>query len=241
MIKLINIWFKYLTTSNYVLRDITLSISRNGITAVIGPNGSGKTTLLKVMGLIYKPSRGQVIINSRDFWSLNEDEKYIIRRNIVYVHEKPILIRGTVLENVALGLILRGYNRDKALEKALLTLEILDLKHLMNKDRKSLSAGEAQLVTIARAIAVEPEILLLDEPTANLDLRKRFILSQILLELSRRGKVIIIATHDYLFALSIAKRVLVLENGELVTEGEISDLMKKLSIMKSMNSSMTLH
>jgi len=240
MIKLMNIWFKYLTATDYVLRNITLSISRNGITAVIGPNGSGKTTLLKVMGLIYKPNKGQVLINSKDFWSLNENKRYIIKRSIVYVHEKPILIRGTVLDNVALGLILRGYDRNEALEKALLTLETLDLKHLANKDRKSLSAGEAQLVTIARAIAVEPEVLLLDEPTANLDLRKRSILSQTLLELSRRGKVVVVATHDYLFALSVAKRVLVLENGELIAEGGTSDLMKKLSDMKSMNLSISL-
>jgi len=233
MIELVDIWFKYPNTSDYVLRNITLSTRRGEVIAIIGPNGSGKTTLLKIMGLIYKPNKGQVLINSRDFWSLSDSEKSILKRNIVYVHEKPILVRGTALDNVALGLVLRGVNKNVARRKALMVLETLDLKHLINKDRKSLSAGEAQLVTIARAIVVEPKVLLLDEPTANLDLRRRAMLSQILYELLRRGKTIIIATHDYLFALSIAKRIILLENGELVAEGKPNDLKKELSKAKS--------
>ncbi len=196
-IALQNVWFRYPGSSSFALRSIDLEVEEGEVVAIVGPNGSGKTTLLKVLATLYAPSVGRVLADGTDFWSLSEDERTSLRRRLVYVHEKPTLFRGTVLDNVMLGLRLRRVG--DAEKRAMDVLEALGIAKLASRGRRELSAGQAQLVALARAIAVEPEVLLLDEPFAYLDEANRSRVAEVLTELnSERGVAIAIASHVYI-------------------------------------------
>ncbi len=221
MIELRRVSFWYVK-GRYVLRNINLSLRHKAV-AILGPNASGKTTLMKLMALILKPVEGRIYFEGRDLSKLRGEELLEVRRRVVYVHEKPILLRGNVLSNVAYGLILRGFSKDEALSRAEDVLEELDLRRIKGKNVRELSAGQAQLVAIARAIAVEPKYLLLDEPTANLDVSKRQILVDVLRK--RKGRMwIAVATHDYLLPTRFCEYYYELSEGVLVREGPTEKL-----------------
>ncbi|GAB6147505.1 energy-coupling factor ABC transporter ATP-binding protein [Stetteria hydrogenophila] len=212
MIRLEGVWFRY-PRSGWVLRGVSLELPGRGATVILGPNGSGKTTLLKVAGLIYKPARGRVEAWGVDAWSGDGRARAEARRRVVYVHEKPIMLKGSVLDNIAYGLRLRGIPRDEALERARRAASLLGIEGLLDKPAKRLSAGQGQLVAIARALAVEPGILLLDEPTANLDWRARRRVIELLEDL--KGRIgVVIATHDHHLAGKLADRLIIVEEGK---------------------------
>ena len=213
MIELKNVTYRY-PNGILAIRNVTVSVNSK-ISVLIGPNGSGKTTLLKIMGCIYRPQSGEVLVNGKDYWQLSKQEQLRIRRRIVYVHEKPTLFRGTVLENLMFPLLIRGYSEKEAKNRAEKILYALEIEDLRNRRRKELSAGEIQLVAFARAIIVNPEYLLLDEPTNSLDLEKRKIVEDYIKRLVQKNTKVIIASHDRLLAVSLAERIIILENGEL--------------------------
>jgi len=215
LIKLENVWYMY-PNGITALRDVTLEFS-SSIMVIVGPNGSGKTTLLKVMALLYRPMKGKVMVDGVNYWSLNEKDKLVIRRNVVYVHEKPILLRRTVLENVAYGLLIRGTPKQLALKKALEILEEFDMKHIAHRRVRELSAGEAHIACIARALLLKPKYLLLDEPTANLDLQRRQSLLKIIEDYVRNGIHVAIATNDHSL-VNIAKQVVIVDRGRVLTK-----------------------
>ncbi len=211
MIKLINVSFSY--GEKNVLEDINLVFDK-GVTVVLGPNGSGKTTLLKVAAGLYKPSRGKVLIGGVNIWDSPPETTIPIRRKIVYVHEKPILLRGTVLYNVSYGLKLRGSDTESSRRKAMEILRRFGIEDLAYRNSRELSTGQAQLVSIARALAVSPQYLLLDEPTSNLDKNRRAILEETIRNLS--DTIVVVATHDRLFAEKFPRKIVRLENGKIV-------------------------
>ena len=211
IVKLENVWYTY-DYKRWALRNITISVSQKRI-AVIGPNGSGKTTFLKIIGLIYKPSKGQIYIDEKNVWNLNTREFLNIRRKIVYLHEKPILIRETVLDNLMYPLILRGKSREEAKKHALDIAKELNIEKLLHRRHNQLSAGEKQLVAIARALVINPSVLLLDEPTAHLDVTRRKEIVSFLNDLDCQ---IIFASHDYTLVKEMnAEIVLTFNNGML--------------------------
>ena len=217
------------------IRNLTLNID-SGVSILIGPNGSGKTTLLKIMACIYKPQSGTVLIDGKDYWKSNRREQLMIRRNIVYVHEKPILFRGTVIENIMFPLLIRGYERKEAEIRANEILRELGVENLGKRKRKELSAGELQLVAFARAIVMNPKYLLLDEPTNTLDIEKRKIVEKYIRKLSQRNKRIIIASHDRLLAAGLGDRIIILEHGrlkEITTSSKILDEIKAFTSQTS--------
>jgi len=225
-IKLDNLWYRYLGSSRWSLKNISLELGEE-ITVILGPNGSGKTTLLKLASLIYKPIKGRVEINGKDFWSIKRaDERTSIRRSIVYVHENPILIRGTALENIAYGLIIRGYEKERALRIADRLMESFNAGHLKERSRSNLSAGEAQLVSIMRALAISPSILLLDEPITHLDLEKRKALIRMLRSKLKEGLRLVMATHDHQMAAELADKIVLLEDGEIIAEGRPEEVLR---------------
>ena len=201
MIELRDVWFSY-NSGKPIIHGVNLKLS-NEITIIIGPNGAGKTTLLKIIACLYKPDKGDVLIDGVNFWKLKSKEKLIMRRKIVYVHENPVLFKGTVMDNVTYPLIIRGHSLEKAREKALKLLKSLKLDYLTDRKRNELSAGESQLVAIARAIISGAKYIVLDEPTSNLDLEHRIVLENIIRAIVKSGKQVIIATHDRLFALKL--------------------------------------
>jgi len=219
MIELVDIWFRYSSKGEWVLKGISISFKQQETCIVMGANGSGKTTLLKVAALLYKPCKGKVLVDGESFWELDRNRRLSLRRKVVYVHEKPILLRGSVIYNIAYGLVIRGVKVDEAVWKAERVLNELGIAYLANRDSKSLSIGEAQLISIMRALVLEPKIAFLDEPFAHLDRQKRKKLVELLELFKSRGTGFVITTHNdvVLKDLSI-DRTFILENGRLVEE-----------------------
>lgn len=213
-----NLWFKY--SREYVLKGISFTFNKR-ILVIVGPNGSGKTTLLKCMGGLLKPTRGKIIILGKDLWSVDEKERLELRRQIIYVHEKPFLFRGTVYRNIEYPLKIRGISAGERERRVLSVAESLGIKHLLERKSRELSAGETRLVALARAIVVEPKYLLLDEPLANLDSKKESLVLNLLKEISSKTKIIIASHRKRIF--SIAEKAFILENGEL-RELEVSSI-----------------
>ncbi len=216
-VELEDVWFRYLSRGRWVLKGVSLSVENNELLVITGPNGSGKTTLLKIISLIYEPLKGDVLVDQKKFWELSNSEKTLIRRKITYVHEKPVLLKGSVLYNVAYGLILRGYEEEEAFKRSEEILKELGLETRASVNAQELSIGEAQLVALARALLLNPEILVLDEPFAHLDARKREILINLLKEKHKKGVGMVISSHqsDYLKNLNVSKTIN-LEDGKVV-------------------------
>ena len=215
LIKLVGVWFRY-PKSSWVFKDIDVEFRVGETTVVVGPNGSGKTTLLKIAGLLYKPTRGTVLVNGVNPWSLRSSKLVDLRRKIVYVHEKPILLRGTVYDNIAYGLRIRGRSLDeinKAVERIASELVLTDI---LGRDARRLSSGQAQLVALARALVLDPEIVLLDEPFAHLDRDKKKLFIKHLDKIASPRRGIVVATHDTYIASRIADRVVLVENKKVV-------------------------
>ncbi|ABM80205.1 energy-coupling factor ABC transporter ATP-binding protein [Hyperthermus butylicus] len=210
MIRVENAWYSY-DGRRWALRGAGIRVERGEIVAVVGPNGAGKTTLLKLAGLLLRPQRGTVLVEGRDPW--RDGSLVHARRVVVYVHEKPIMLRGTVLDNIAYGLRLRGLSPEEAEREARRAAELLGIAGLLHRRARGLSAGQAQLVALARAVAVKPHYLLLDEPFAHLDPPRRGKLAKLLEELAGEETGIAIASHDTYLLSKIASRVVYVEEG----------------------------
>jgi len=213
------------------LRDVSLELS-TGITYIVGPNAAGKTTLLKIAACIYRPHKGRVIVNGVDYWSIDKKGRPKIRRKIVYVHEKPILIRGTVIDNIIYPLIIRGWGRRAAEEEAVKLLYSSGLGDIADRTRGQLSAGQAQILSILRAIIIRPKYLLLDEPTNMLDLENRDKVIDMLKKITG-DTTIVIATHDLLLPMQLPGRIIAMRDGRIV--GELSPIEYKAMILERLS------
>src|SRR5690606_38053217 len=151
-----------------VLKDLTFRIEKGEIFTFIGPSGTGKTTILRLIDLLENPSSGSVLIEGNDT-KVSEGERVALRRRMSVVFQKPAALRGSVYENVALGLKFRGTPADEMRVRVTEALGLVGLDGYEERKATTLSGGELQRVAIARALVSRPEILLLDEPTANLD------------------------------------------------------------------------
>jgi len=202
-----------------ILKDINLSIGRGEVFALIGPTGSGKTTLLRLLDLIDTPSQGRVYFNGTDVTE-STGQRLEGRRRMGFVLQKPAVFNASVYDNVAYGLRWRGMNRDNIRNRVNEVLEMVDLADFHKRNARLLSGGEMQRVAIARAIATTPEVLLLDEPTANLDpvstARIEGLISDII---QRYQTTIVMATHDMSQGQRLARRVGMLLNGEILQTG----------------------
>ncbi|MEX0865621.1 MAG: ABC transporter ATP-binding protein [Acidimicrobiia bacterium] len=180
------------------VRDVTLSVNRGELIAITGPSGSGKTSLLAMLGLLDKPNAGVHRIMGVDATKATERERARIRsRFIGFVFQSfHLLPARTALENVAMGLLYSSRSRGQRLESAREALMQFGLCERIHSHAGTLSGGEQQRVAIARALVGEPEVLLCDEPTGNLDTRHTTQLLDVLVGLNRAGLTIVIVTHD---------------------------------------------
>lgn len=209
-IKLKNVSRKY--DGITALREINLDVKKGEILTIIGHNGSGKTTLLRLMALLDNPASGEIIYNGNKVDKSNAAE---YRKEVTMVFQKPVLFNTTVFENIAYGLKLRNkkdYYITENFENVMDSVLLTGYGHRM---AKKLSGGEQQRVILARALALKPELLLLDEPTANLDPTSAMIVEKIVKKL--RGKTtVVVATHNIFQAKRISDRVGCLLNGKIV-------------------------
>ncbi len=199
-----------------VLSVDSLAIEPGRTTVLVGDNGSGKTTLLRVLNGLLVPNEGAVEFQGRP---LDSEGLAATRASSVLVHERPLLFRGTVGFNVAYGLRQRGCSRPEARRRASEALARVGLPGFEGRRATSLSGGERQRTALARALALEPRVLLLDEPTANVDASARREIESIVRRARDAGASVIMSTHDHELAYRLSDRLLRVETGR-VTEAE---------------------
>ncbi len=196
-----------------VLELPELSIAPGEVLAIMGPNGAGKSTLLHVAALLRRPERGEVWIAGERATRRSERA---LRRRTAMVLQEPLLFDVSVVANAASGLRFRGMRRCNAEHRARAWLERFGVGHLTTRNARTLSGGEAQRTSLARAFAVEPELLLLDEPFAALDPATREILvPELAVQLRETQTAAVIVTHDATEARALADRLLVLVDGRI--------------------------
>jgi len=199
-LQLKNIQKKYIDASKniQVLNGVNLSLSKNNIVSLIGPSGSGKSTLLHILGLLETVDQGEYIFNDIDLIDLKDDQKTIYRRkNISIVYQFNNLISDLkAIDNVILPLLINNLDKNESFKKAENLLSKLGLKERLNHYPHELSGGEQQRVAIARALINEPELILADEPTGNLDNKTANEVFEILLSLKSKDRLIVFATHN---------------------------------------------
>jgi putative ABC transport system ATP-binding protein len=204
-----------------VLKDIDFEVKRGEFTVVGGPSGSGKTTLLNIVGGIDKPTSGKIVVYGEDLGARNEDFLAGFRCNTVgFVFQSYNLVSTlTVAENVAFPMEWARKNEEHIRGRVNELLGLVGLENRTEHFPFQLSGGEQQRVAFARALANDPPLLLVDEPTGNLDVKTSAKIIQILSTLKESGKTIIVATHDELIS-ELAHQKLCLEDGRLVCENE---------------------
>ena len=207
-----------------VLQNINVSVDRGDVFALIGPTGAGKTTLLRIVDLLEVPGAGEVYFDGIRIPQSGK-QRLEIRRRISFIHQKPQVFDLSVYDNVACGLRWRGVERDKIAGKVGHILEMVGLEGYKNRNARTLSGGEAQRVALARSLVLEPEVLLLDEPTANLDPVSATKIEQLIQYVAReRNTTMLMATHDMSQGQQLAGRIGVLLNGRLVQTGNATDI-----------------
>jgi tungstate transport system ATP-binding protein len=197
-----------------VLQVDELEIMQGEVFALIGPSGAGKSTLLRLLNFLEPPTRGSIIFEDVEVNS-DREAPLGVRRRVTTVFQRPMLLDMSVLDNVRYGLGLRGQrdSRDQALE----VLELVGLAHLALVSARTLSGGEAQRVALARAIVLHPDVLLLDEPTANLDPYNVGQIEEIAAQLNReQGTTLVLVTHNVFQARRLAGRVALMLEGRIV-------------------------
>lgn len=201
-----------------VLQIERLSIAQGEVLAVVGPNGAGKSTLLLALARLLKPERGEILFNGQPA-SAESDTAY--RRRLALVMQSPLLFDTSVFENVACGLRFRGLGRDAIQRRVRLWLGRLGVENLSKRRAGQLSGGEAQRVSLARALALEPQLLLLDEPFAALDPPTRSrLLDDLGALLQETATTTVFVTHDLDEAGQLAGRMAVIVGNRLRQVGK---------------------
>jgi len=212
---------KSYSAGSFALRDVSLRFGKGEFVFLTGPSGAGKTTLLRLLFAAEQPSEGQIVVLGRNIARLRASAIPALRRRVgVVFQDFKLLQRRTVEENVALALEVVGTPRREARAKVFAVLKQLGLQHRRYHHPLSLSGGEQQRVALARALVNEPEILLADEPTGNLDPTLTLEIMDLIASAATRGTTVIVATHELEIVRRYGKRAVRLEAG-CVTEDSL--------------------
>ncbi len=207
-----------------VLEVAQLSVERGSVLAIVGPNGAGKSTLLLAQARLIRPERGEILFNGRQ---ITAQSATAYRRRLALVMQDPLLFDKSVYENIALGLRFRGYSNEKIELRVQKWMERMGIVHLRSRRANQLSGGEAQRVSLARALALDPELLLLDEPFSALDPPTRLQLVDDLGQLLREQHITtLFVTHDLNEAVRLADAIAILLDGQLKQYGRPEDIFK---------------
>ena len=214
-----NVWFSYVR-GNPVLKGVTLSASPSEVVAILGPTGCGKSTLLTIMAGLMQPDEGHVFVNGEDLFRNIK----ALRRHIGLLFQDPEhqLFNATVYDEVAYALRTTGMPEDEVRRRVLEVAEELGIKELLDRRPFKLSVGEKKKVALASILSYDPEILLLDEPTANLCARDEALIISTLTKARQAGKTVVMASHDLEFVFRVADKAYIMGNGTIkaVVKGE---------------------
>ncbi|MEA3560986.1 MAG: ABC transporter ATP-binding protein [Candidatus Omnitrophota bacterium] len=205
-----------------VLKDVSFNINKGDFIGIIGPNGSGKSTLIRAISRVLKPFNGEILLNNRDIYCL--DSRMVAKNIAVVLQETPVNFAFSVFEMVLMGraphlgrLELEG---KKDFEIVRSCLSLTDTFHLAERDINELSGGERQRVIIAKALAQRPQILLLDEPVAHLDINHQIEISNLIKRLSIENDLtVMMVTHDLNLAADYCQRLILLKEGRIYAGG----------------------
>ncbi|MCY4191122.1 MAG: ATP-binding cassette domain-containing protein [Rhodospirillaceae bacterium] len=200
-----------------ILDRINMLVARQRTTVVLGPNGAGKSMVLKVAHGLISPDAGHVR------WSNLSGAKAQTRQAMVF--QKPVLLNRSVLSNIVHAVRLQGIDKAAAVHRAHMALERVGLGDLAGRRARSLSGGEQQRLTFARAWARDPEVLFLDEPTASLDPAAGWGIEEIIVELRREGRTVILSAHDRAMARRLADDLVFLHRGRALEAGAAATLL----------------
>jgi tungstate transport system ATP-binding protein len=200
--------------SNVAVDIDSLTIDAGRLYTLTGANGAGKSTLLGILAFLTPPSTGEIFYaGERIDWKSDIVRRR--RRKVTLLHQSPYLFGGTVFRNVAYGLKARGVTGEATLRTVDRALETVGLESFRDRDARELSGGEAQRVAMARALALEPEVLLLDEPLANIDRETAALLETVIASLPSRGTTVVMTTHDPDHPARLSGGSIVLEGGKV--------------------------
>ena len=199
---------------NKVFYNADLSIKKGDFVFLTGESGSGKTTFMRLISGLEKPDRGKILVNNSDITKLSQNGLSDYRKKIGLIMQNNIFVENaSVSYNISLPLLISNDNDINSKVRAVLKLVNLDNKY--NKNINNLSAGERQRVAVARAIINKPDIILADEPTGNLDQKLSKSVIQLLIELSKYGATVIVATHEFLLVNELKQKVLNISNSKI--------------------------
>ncbi|MBP8638896.1 MAG: ABC transporter ATP-binding protein [Dictyoglomi bacterium] len=209
--------YKMDSVETVALNGVSLNVNKGDFKAIMGPSGSGKSTLMHIIGCLDRPSSGKVLWEGKDVSTLSDDELAMIRnRRIGFVFQSFYLLpRYTALQNVELPLIYRGLTAKERREKARRLLELVGLGDRIDHRPTQLSGGQQQRVAVARALAVDPLILLADEPTGNLDSKSSHEIMDLISNLHNQGLSIVLVTHEYDIA-GYANEIVKMADGKII-------------------------
>jgi cell division transport system ATP-binding protein len=205
----------------YALRDLNLNIDKGEFAFLTGPSGAGKSTLLRLLLLEERPSEGEVIVGGRNLSTLSRDEVQAYRRTVGFVFQDfKLIATKTVFENVSFVLRVLGQPIEQQRRATYQALKWVGLQHRLNALPEELSGGEQQRVAIARALVNDPHLVLADEPTGNLDPDLSLEIMNLFRDMNARGTTVLVATHDRELIKWVGRRVIHLDQGQLVSAGE---------------------
>jgi len=210
-----------------VLASVNLQVFNGEILALLGPNGSGKTTLLKILASLLKPTEGEIHFCGAKVTDQNVEK---MRMESTLVFQKTVLFSTTVYDNIAYGLRIRGAEKKEIDDKVAQVLKLVRLEGCEKRPARKLSGGEQQRVALARALALNTKLLLLDEPTANLDPKNARIIEEVIATTNQELKTtIVMATHNMFQAKSLPHRIALMEDGRISEVGTSTEIFGRLS------------
>jgi len=212
-----------------VLQDVSLEVPAGRALVIMGRNGAGKSTLLRLLALLELPDRGEVLVDGAP---VPRPVPLALRRQVALVFQQPLLFHSSVFNNVAYGLKLRGLPRREIRARTEWAMDLVGLTTLAARDATRLSGGESQLVSLARALAIRPAALLLDEPGGDLDQENARRIAEVVRSYHETvGASAVLVTHDLLQARSLASQAVLLKQGRIAARGSFDSVLRQASAL----------
>gem|GEM_PF-416270 len=229
MLEIRNTWFRYVK-GEFTLKNINLKLSEGEVAAVIGPNGSGKTTLLLIASGLLKPDKGEVLFQGKPL--IKQLPRARAKIGIVFQDPDDQLFNSTVYDEIAFALRQLRLNEEAVDLHVRNIASKFGIMEILNRPPYKLSEGEKKIVALASVLVYKPEILMLDEPTANISYKYVEKIKQIINEMKSTGKAILITSHNVEFVAEIADRVYILNHGEIIAEGRSEEILTNEGILE---------